>query len=131
MSKAPENFREIESGIHTDLKDRLTYEKYLSLDTVLNAQHSVSTQHDEMLFIIIHQASELWLKLAGHELEAARRNVRDNDFRHAFKVIATAGTRPRYQLASRPTRTTRKMCPRPDRSQATLSERKYQARRAG
>jgi len=88
MSKAPENFREIESGIHTDLKDRLTYEKYLSLDTVLNAQHSVSTQHDEMLFIIIHQASELWLKLAGHELEAARRNVRDNDFRHAFKVIA-------------------------------------------
>jgi tryptophan 2,3-dioxygenase len=41
-----------------------------------------------MLFIIIHQASELWLKLAGHEVEAARQNVKDNDFRHAFKVIA-------------------------------------------
>jgi len=88
MSKVPENYREIESGIHTDLQDRMSYDKYLSLDTVLNAQHTLSSQHDEMLFIIIHQASELWLKLAGHEVEAARRNVRDNDFRHAFKVIA-------------------------------------------
>ena len=44
--------------------------------------------HDEMLFIVIDQASELWLKLAGHEVEAAIRNVRDDDFRHAFKVIA-------------------------------------------
>lgn len=88
MSKVPENYREIESGIHTDLQDRMSYDKYLSLDTILNAQHTLSLQHDEMLFIIIHQASELWLKLAGHEVEAARRNVRDNDFRHAFKVIA-------------------------------------------
>jgi len=88
MSKVPENYREIESGIHTDLQDRMSYDKYLSLDTVLNAQHTLSSQHDEMLFIIIHQASELWLKLAGHEVEAARRNVKDNDFRHAFKVIA-------------------------------------------
>lgn len=88
MSKTPENFREVESGIHTDLKDRMSYDKYLSLDTVLNAQHRLSSQHDEMLFIIIHQASELWLKLAGHELDAARMNVRDSDFRHAFKVIA-------------------------------------------
>lgn len=88
MSKVPENYREIESGIHTDLQDRMSYDKYLSLDTVLNAQHTLSSQHDEMLFIIIHQASELWLKLAGHEVEAARRNVKDDDFRHAFKVIA-------------------------------------------
>jgi tryptophan 2,3-dioxygenase len=88
MSKVPQNYREIESGIHTDLQDRMSYDKYLSLDTVLNAQHTLSSQHDEMLFIIIHQASELWLKLAGHEVEAARRNVKDDDFRHAFKVIA-------------------------------------------
>lgn len=88
MSKVPKNFREIESTIHTDLKDRMSYDKYLSLDSVLKAQHRLSSQHDEMLFIIIHQASELWLKLAGHEVEEARRNVRDNDFRHAFKVIA-------------------------------------------
>lgn len=88
MSRKPQNFREVEESIHTDLKDRLTYGKYLHLDEVLNAQHRLSDQHDEMLFIVIHQASELWLKLAGHEVEAAIRNVKDDDFRHAFKVIA-------------------------------------------
>ncbi|RZV37888.1 MAG: tryptophan 2,3-dioxygenase [Chromatiales bacterium] len=88
MSRKPKNYREVEKGIHTDLKDRLTYGRYLHLDDILDAQHCLSDQHDEMLFIIIHQASELWLKLAGHEVEAAIRNVRDNDFRHAFKVIA-------------------------------------------
>ena len=88
MSDKQKNFRELESGIHTDLKDRLTYGEYLSLDTILNAQNRLSTQHDEMLFIIIHQASELWLKLAGHEVEAAIGNVKDDDYRHAFKVIA-------------------------------------------
>ena len=88
MSRKPKNYREVEKGIYTDLKDRMTYGKYLHLDDILNAQHCLSDQHDEMLFIIIHQASELWLKLAGHEVEAAIRNIRDNDFRHAFKVIA-------------------------------------------
>jgi len=88
MSRKPQNYREVEKGIHTDLKDRLTYGKYLHLDDILDAQHCLSDQHDEMLFIIIHQASELWLKLAGHEVEAAIRNIRDADFRHAFKVIA-------------------------------------------
>mgnify|MGYP001820632232 CR=1 FL=1 len=88
MSRKPQNFREVEKGIHTDLKDQLTYGKYLHLDDVLNAQHCLSDQHDEMLFIVIHQASELWLKLAGHEVEAAIRNVKEDDFRHAFKVIA-------------------------------------------
>jgi tryptophan 2,3-dioxygenase len=88
MSDERKNYRELEDSIHTDLKDRLTYGKYLNLDEVLNAQHRVSDQHDEMLFIIIHQASELWLKLAGHEVEAAIRNIAEHDFRHAFKVIA-------------------------------------------
>ena len=88
MSEKQKNFRELESGIHTDLKDRLTYGEYLSLDKILNAQNRLSTQHDEMLFIIIHQASELWLKLAGHEVEAAIGNVKEDDYRHAFKVIA-------------------------------------------
>ncbi len=83
-----QNYRELESGIHTDLKDRMTYNKYLHLSEILNAQHLLSDQHDEMLFIIIHQASELWLKLAGHELEAAIRNVQADDHRQAFKVIA-------------------------------------------
>ena len=88
MSKKPQNYRALEKSIHTDLGDRLTYSKYLRLDDILNAQDRVSDEHDEMLFIIIHQASELWLKLAGHEVEAAIRNIAEHDFRHAFKVIA-------------------------------------------
>lgn len=88
MSKEPQNYREVEKGIHTDLKGRMNYGQYLHLDEVLNAQHCLSNEHDEMLFIIIHQASELWLKLAGHEVEAAIRNVQNDNFRHAFKVIA-------------------------------------------
>ncbi|MDJ0904814.1 MAG: tryptophan 2,3-dioxygenase family protein [Woeseiaceae bacterium] len=88
MSDQPQNYRELEKSIHTDLEDRLTYGKYLRLDDILNAQDRLSDEHDEMLFIIIHQASELWLKLAGHEVEAAIRNVEEHDFRHAFKVIA-------------------------------------------
>ncbi len=88
MTETPKNYRELEASIHTDLKDRMSYGKYLHLPEVLNAQHPLSDQHDEMLFIVIHQASELWLKLAGHEVEAAIRNVEEHDFRHAFKVIA-------------------------------------------
>jgi tryptophan 2,3-dioxygenase len=88
MTSPPQNYRELEESIHTDLKDRMSYDNYLHLAEVLNAQHRLSDQHDEMLFIVIHQASELWLKLAGHELEAAIRNLREDDYRHAFKVIA-------------------------------------------
>jgi tryptophan 2,3-dioxygenase len=88
VNERTSNFRAIEDSIHTDLKDRMSYSKYLHLPELLNAQHRLSDQHDEMLFIVIHQASELWLKLAGHEVEAAIRNVQDDDFRHAFKVIA-------------------------------------------
>lgn len=88
MTGKPRNYRELEESIHTDLKDRLSYGEYLRLDDILGAQHLRSDQHDEMLFIVIHQASELWLKLAGHEVEAAIRNIRAQDFRQAFKVIA-------------------------------------------
>lgn len=88
MTSTPKNYRELEKSIHTDLKGQLTYGKYLHLPEILNAQHRLTDQHDEMLFIVIHQASELWLKLAGHEVEAAIRNVEDDDYRHAFKVIA-------------------------------------------
>ena len=88
MTDTPKNYRELEASIHTDLKDRMSYSKYLHLPEILDAQHPLSDQHDEMLFVVIHQASELWLKLAGHEVEAAIRNVEEHDFRHAFKVIA-------------------------------------------
>ena len=88
MTSTPQDYRKLEKSIHTDLKDRMTYDKYLHLAELLNAQHRLSDQHDEMLFIVIHQASELWLKLAGHEVEAAIRYIKDDDFRQAFKVIA-------------------------------------------
>lgn len=67
------NQRELESGIHTDLDGRLTYAGYLRLDRLLDAQQPLSqpAHHDEMLFIIVHQTSELWLKLLDHELRAA------------------------------------------------------------
>ncbi|MBQ4845524.1 tryptophan 2,3-dioxygenase [Pseudoalteromonas sp. MMG013] len=82
------NYRAIEDNIHTDFKDDMSYGDYLNLEKVLNAQHPLSNQHDEMLFIVIHQASELWIKLAGHELNEAVENIKSGDFGHAFKVIA-------------------------------------------
>ncbi|MEL7187238.1 MAG: tryptophan 2,3-dioxygenase family protein [Pseudomonadota bacterium] len=88
MSGEPQNFREVEKTIHTDFEDQMSYSGYLRLNEILNAQHLLSDEHDEMLFIIIHQASELWLKLAGHEVAAAIRNVEADNFRQAFKVIA-------------------------------------------
>ncbi|HNR91625.1 MAG TPA: tryptophan 2,3-dioxygenase family protein [Dokdonella sp.] len=68
-----ENRRELEQGIETDLRDRLTYGGYLQLDTLLSAQLPLSQpqHHDEMLFIIQHQVAELWMRLIVHELRAA------------------------------------------------------------
>ncbi|WP_206486242.1 tryptophan 2,3-dioxygenase [Thalassotalea sp. G2M2-11] len=82
------NYRAMEDGIHTDFNDDMSYGDYLCLDQLLNVQNPLSDQHDEMLFITIHQASELWLKLAGHELSAAIDNIHQGDFGHAFKVIS-------------------------------------------
>jgi tryptophan 2,3-dioxygenase len=84
----PDNYRAIEDSIHTDFKDDMSYADYLCLEQVLTAQNPLSNQHDEMLFITIHQSSELWLKLAGHELSEAVKNIQDADFGHAFKVIS-------------------------------------------
>ncbi|WP_370177336.1 tryptophan 2,3-dioxygenase [Alteriqipengyuania sp.] len=66
----------------------VTYASYLDLDRILAAQHPCSDAHDEMLFIIVHQASELWLKLCLHELDAAREAIRDDRLRPAFKMLA-------------------------------------------
>ena len=97
------NFRPIEETIRTDLQGSTRYDDYLQLDKVLQAQKPLSSEHDEMLFIVIHQASELWLKQAGFELATAIKNVRDSDFRHAFKVISgkfeTDFTLPKYVTA--------------------------------
>lgn len=66
----------------------VTYSSYLDLDRILAAQHPVSGAHDELLFIIVHQASELWLKLCIHELVAARESVIADELRPAFKMLA-------------------------------------------
>lgn len=66
----------------------VTYSSYLDLDRILSAQHPASGAHDELLFIIVHQASELWLKLCIHELTAARECLIADDLRPAFKMLA-------------------------------------------
>lgn len=82
------NTREMEDSIHTDFNNDMSYGDYLCLEQILSAQHPQSEVHDEMLFIIIHQTSELWLKLAGNELDTMIHNVQQGDFSHAFKVIS-------------------------------------------
>lgn len=73
---------------HVDFAKRMNYGDYLRLDTLLSAQAPLSDSHDELLFIVIHQATELWMKLALHELGAARRFVREDRLQPAFKCLA-------------------------------------------
>lgn len=79
---------ESEQGIHTDFRESMTYSEYLSLDKVLSAQNRLSGHHDEMLFIIIHQVSELWMKLILHELRSAIEDIGQDDMQPAFKKLA-------------------------------------------
>ncbi len=87
---ATENQRAIEPGIVLDLKDRLTYGGYLCLDQLLAAQQPLShpMHHDEMLFIIQHQTSELWMKLMIHELTGAIAHLRADELSPCFKILA-------------------------------------------
>jgi tryptophan 2,3-dioxygenase len=82
--------RPIEDSIHTDLRGSLTYAGYLDLDRLLAAQHPRSTpeHHDELLFIVQHQTSELWLRLVLHELRGARQFLRDDELAPALKCLA-------------------------------------------
>jgi tryptophan 2,3-dioxygenase len=82
--------RELEKDIHLDLEHRLTYSGYLCLDTLLSAQRPLSDppHHDEMLFIIQHQTSELWIKLMLHEIGAAIDFVRRDELEPCFKILA-------------------------------------------
>ena len=77
----------------------VTYSSYLDLDRILSAQHPASGAHDEMLFIIVHQASELWLKLCLHELTEAREHIAADTLRPAFKMLARVA-RAQGQLIS-------------------------------
>lgn len=96
-----DNERPLETGIHTDLSGRMTYAGYLRLDRLLDAQQPVSDppHHDEMLFIVQHQVSELWLKLLIHELAAAIAHLR-NDRVWQFGKVAARCKRVIEQLTS-------------------------------
>lgn len=89
MSETP-NQRPLEAGITVDFRDRLSYGRYLRLDRILDAQHPLSEPpvHDEMLFIIQHQTSELWMKLVIHELRAALACLRADDLGPCQKMLA-------------------------------------------
>jgi tryptophan 2,3-dioxygenase len=77
-----------DEDIHWDPADGLSYGRYLKLDQVTGAQAPLTDEHDEMMFIIIHQASELWLKLCLHELEAAIELIKADQSRPAMKNLA-------------------------------------------
>ena len=85
-----ENQRDIEAGIQTDLNGQMTYGGYLHLDTLLSAQQPVSQppHHDEMLFIVQHHVSELWMKLLIHELKAAVTHLQMDDIDACLKILA-------------------------------------------
>jgi tryptophan 2,3-dioxygenase len=71
-----------------DFAKDMSYGDYLHLDEVLSAQHPLSPDHNEMLFIIQHQSSELWMKLMLHELEAAMAHIAQDQLGSAFKMLA-------------------------------------------
>ena len=73
---------------HLDFSDEMSYGDYLHLDEVLGAQHPLSPDHNELLFIVQHQSSELWMKLMLHELRAAVAHVADDQLQPAFKMLS-------------------------------------------
>ncbi len=84
------NQRDFEDGIERDFSRQMSYGDYLQLDLLLSAQRPLSDppQHDELLFIIQHQTSELWLKLLVHELRSARSLLASDDLSPALKRLA-------------------------------------------
>lgn len=77
-----------ETGAHTDFSKAETYGDYLHLDSLLACQQPKSDHHDEMMFVIIHQATELWMKLILHEVAAATKCVAADDLNQAQKMLA-------------------------------------------
>jgi tryptophan 2,3-dioxygenase len=75
-------------GAQMSFDGRMSYGDYLRLDRILGAQHPLSSAHDEMLFIIQHQSSELWMRLAIYELVAAREAIRNDQPSQAFKMLS-------------------------------------------
>ena len=89
MSEPTEDGKRAEwHGARMDFSRSMSYGDYLGLESILTAQHPLSPDHNEMLFIIQHQTSELWIKLMLHELQAVRGHVRADDLPPAFKMLA-------------------------------------------
>jgi tryptophan 2,3-dioxygenase len=86
-----ENRRELEDNMHLELSKGSTYGDYLHLDELLAAQRPLTGVHDEMLFIIQHHTSELWIKLLLHELDLAVQLVRTDRLIETFKIFARVG----------------------------------------
>jgi tryptophan 2,3-dioxygenase len=80
--------RAFEDTIQTDFENKLDYGSYLGLDQILDSQKPISDHHDELLFIIQHQTSELWMKLAIHELKSAVEHVKHDKLEPCFKILA-------------------------------------------
>lgn len=76
-----------QDGAKMSFKQDMSYGDYLKIDQVLNAQFPLSDAHDEMLFVIQHQTSELWMRLVLHELSAARLLMKADNFQPAFKML--------------------------------------------
>jgi len=88
-----------DEAVHWDLGSSLSYSEYLQLDKLLAAQKPLSHEHNEMLFIIVHQVSELWMRLMLHEATAALEGVRRDDLDPALKMLARV-SRTQTQLIS-------------------------------
>ncbi len=80
-----------DESVHWDLGDSLSYSEYLRLDRLLDAQKPLSGEHDEMLFIIVHQVSELWMRLLLHELHGVIECVRRDQLGPSFKMLERVG----------------------------------------
>ena len=82
------HFDTASEGAKMDFARDMSYGDYLGLDAILSAQHPLSDAHDEMLFIVQHQTSELWMRLAIHELQAARAVMLEGNLQPAFKMLS-------------------------------------------
>ncbi|HEY3808662.1 MAG TPA: tryptophan 2,3-dioxygenase [Steroidobacteraceae bacterium] len=80
-----------DESVHWDLGSSLSYSEYLQLDRLLEAQRPLSAEHDEMLFIIVHQVSELWMRLMLHELRGVMECVRREQLGPSFKMLERVG----------------------------------------
>ncbi|TCP63940.1 tryptophan 2,3-dioxygenase [Baia soyae] len=76
------------AGVHTNFRNDMTYGDYLRLDQILDAQHPLSNHHDELLFVVIHQTSELWMKQMIHELQAAIQHIVSDNISSALKMLS-------------------------------------------